>query len=176
MHYPVPSHLRTLLAIDQTKCAEHEVFGSVICPCGSGTLCLLHVADRIEGEGPPFLRVTEHGGHFFLRVGGKCISCGKEHLLFDCDMHGWNGYVCSDERIRRIPRPPFSEWSCHRCQSSHHHIALSIRGEDMQFALGEGEGILTPTDWFEGFGWFTVYVTCASCHCGPTMIMDYETM
>ena len=51
-----------------------------------------------------------------------------------------------------------------------------IRGEDMESALGEGEGILTETDWFEVFGWLTVDILCTSCGSGPTRIIDYETM
>ena len=46
----------------------------------------------------------------------------------------------------------------------------------MEFALGEGEDVLTEADWFEAFGWFTVDVTCTSSGLGPIRIVDYETM
>jgi hypothetical protein len=46
----------------------------------------------------------------------------------------------------------------------------------MEFALGESEGVLTEADWFEGFGWLTVDITCTACGAGPTRIADYETM
>jgi hypothetical protein len=55
-------------------------------------------------------------------------------------------------------------------------MALTIQGEDMDSALTEGEDTLTEKDWFEAFGWITVDVNCSTCGCGPTRIIDYETI
>jgi len=176
MHYPTPKHLRDLLVLDSARSGAHELFGAIKCRCGSHTFQPLYVGSRNEENEEHFLQVVKVGENWYLRIGARCASCHREHLLFDNQFHGWNGYVCTDEQTRRLPRPPFEEWACQRCRSATHKISLSIQGEDMEFALGEGEDVLTETDWFEAFGWFTVDVTCASCGIGPIRIVDYETM
>ena len=176
MLYPTPKHLRGLFVADLEKSTEHELHGTIKCGCGSDTFHPLYVASRVEEEGQHFLQVVEIGEQWFCRIGARCASCGREHLLFDDHSHGWNGYVCTDEQVRQIPRPPFQEWSCHHCGATTHRIAIVIQGEDMNSALGEGEDTLTEADWFEAFGWFTVDLTCSACGCGPTKILDYETM
>jgi len=99
-----------------------------------------------------------------------------EYLIFDSHFHGWNGYVCTDEHVQRIDRPPFREWKCQQCHSQMHKLTLSILGEDMEFAIGESDDALTEADWFEAFGWLIVDIACASCNAGPFRIVDYETM
>ena len=176
MQYPTPKHLRDILALDLKRSDDHELFGTVKCGCGSETFALLYVGNRNEEEKQHFLQVVQAGEHWFLRIGARCASCCREHLLFDDHFHGWNGYVCTEEPTRRLPRPAFQEWTCQRCGSAKHKISLGIQGEDKEDALAEGEDVLTEADWFEAFGWFTIDVTCASCGLGPTRIIDYETM
>ena len=161
--------------LDSERSDDHALFGTVKCGCGSDVLHALYVGYRNEDK-EHFLQVVVIGEDWFLRIGARCASCAREHLLFDGHFHGWNGYVCTDEETRQLPRPPFQEWACQRCRSTTHKIALSIQGEDIDFALGEGEDVLTEADWFEAFGWFTVDVTCTVCGYGPARIVDYETM
>ncbi len=175
-HYPLPKHLRQLLVVDCAKSGEHEVFGSIRCECGSETFNALFVGERNEEEPKHFLQIANVDGHWFFLLGASCAFCRKQFLLFDMEFHGWNGYVCGDEEKRKLPRPPFHEWKCQNCHSTAQKISVTICGEDMEFALGEGEGVLTEADWFEGFGWLCLDVTCTSCGLGPTRIVDYETM
>lgn len=185
MQYPLPKHLVNLLQVEVASSNEEHLHGAVRCPCGSIQFTPLFVADLVSERRqsflrwratPPFLRVKRIGEEFFLRIGARCSSCFQDHLLFDDHFHGWNGYVCTGEEVRRLPRPEYQEWGCHHCKSPAHSISLDIQGEDMKASLTESDGFLTKEDWFEGFGWFTVRVTCSSCGCGPTQIVDYETM
>jgi len=177
MPYPTPKHLSGLLVAD-AKETEHEwqLYGTVRCTCGSDIFHPLYVAERIEDRERHFLRVAQVDGQWFCRIGARCTSCGREHLLFDAHFHGWNGYVCTDERVRRVARPPFQVWACQQCGATTHRVTLSIHGEGMEFALGESEDTLTEEDWFEAFGWIQVDVTCSACRFGPARIVDYETM
>lgn len=176
MQYPTPKHLQDLLVVDAERSTEHELYGDVRCSCGSEVFRLLYVADRVEDKNRQFLRVVKVDGQWFCRIGVQCTSCNREHLLFDDHFHGWNGYVCAEDQVRRTARPPFQEWACQQCGTSNHRVELWIQGEDMDSALGESEGMLTKKDWFEAFGWITVDVTCAACGFGPTNIINYETM
>jgi len=176
MPYPTPKHLKDLFVTDRKDSTEHELHGTVRCGCSSETFHPLYVANRVEDRGQHFLQVVEVGEQWFCRIGARCASCGREHLLFDDHFHGWNGYVCTDAQVRLIQRPPFQEWVCHKCGATTHRVALSIQGEDIDSALTEGEDTLTEADWFEAFGWITVDVTCSACGCGPTRIIDHETM
>ncbi len=176
MQYPLPKHLVNLLEVQAAASSEDHLHGAVKCPCGSVQFTPLFVADLITEPDQRFLRVKQVGEEFYLRIGARCSSCSQTHLLFDDHFHGWNGYVCTGEEARRLPRPEYQEWVCHRCKSPAHRISLDIQGEDMKVSLTESDGFLTKEDWFEGFGWFTVRVTCSACGCGPTTIVDYETM
>jgi hypothetical protein len=176
VHYPIPTHIKNLVLPDLTRSNEHELQGAAQCDCGSDAFQVLYVAERIIESDRHFLRVVKVDGHYFLRIGVRCISCTQEHLLLDRDFHGWNGFVCGNESARRIPRPPYQEWLCKRCGSTNHKAGIVIVGEDMEFAVGESEGVLSHADWFDAFGWFTLEVTCTSCGFGPAGIVDYETM
>jgi hypothetical protein len=176
MGYPVPHHLRGILVEAAVQPPEREVVGSIKCSCGSENLEFLYVADRVEKNGFPFLRVAKINDRFHLVLGAGCTACGQTHLLFDDKLHGWNGYVCGTDEERNLPRPSFQKWRCHKCTWPLQRITLTIQGEDKEFCLGEGEEVLTEADWFEGFGWLWLDLSCASCGAGPTRVVDYETM
>ncbi len=144
--------------------------------CGSDSFHLLHVGERLQKAGEtPYLRFTKVNGEWFLRVAVQCAACASEHLLLDDKLHGWNGYVCASQEKKEMPRPPYQgEWLCHKCQPHGQKITLWIQGEEMEEAIGESSGKLTEADWFEGFCWLSLHVSCSSCGSGPTRIVDYE--
>jgi len=176
MQYPTPRHLTNLLSINTQASNAHELEGKVACECGSEEFEVLFVGKRNEEKQRHFMQVVKLGGRWFLRVGARCVSCRREHLIFDSHFHGWNGYVCTDEQVQRIARPPFQEWRCQQCHSKTHKLTVSILGEDMEHAIGESDDALTEADWFEAFGWLIVETACTSCNLGPCRIVDYETM
>lgn len=180
-HYPVPTHLVGLLQPIADSSSEGTVAGSIRCACGNESLSLLYVADLVTNDNvdylaQKFLRVTRQGDFFFLKLLSQCPECSRVNLLFDNHLHGWNGYVCGEEKDRSASSPAAQEWKCLECGEPHQCIELQITGEDEEFALQEGEGVLTSEDWFNGFGWLEVAVTCVKCGDGPNAIVSYETM
>jgi len=176
MSYPIPDHLRDILDPHRRQCTAHQLQGSVRCPCGSYIHSLLYVASRVEENGRSFLRVINVDGRYIFCLGAKCAACGAEHLLYDDRFHGWNGYVCGSEEEREHPRPPWLEWHCQTCDAAPHKITLTIQGEDAPSAIAEADGILTHFNWYEGFGYLAVDITCTACKMGPTEVVSAETM
>lgn len=182
-HYPIPTHLTGWLAPDLKRSNPTRLAGCLRCPCGGKKLELRYVAEKVVNCEPrikhladAFLRTLTSDSYFFFRISVKCVQCSRELVMFDADFHGWNGYVCSSEEQRSLPRPPNAIWTCLKCGAGQHSISLTIEGEDQQTALEEGEGILTRRDWFNAFGWITVDVTCTACGTGPLSITSYEAM
>ena len=180
-HYPVPTHLVGLLQPDADRSSETTVLGSIRCACGSEALILSYVGDLVVNNeadelAEKFLRVTEQENFFFLKLIVKCPACSSENLLFDMHLHGWNGYVCGEEEDRSASPPSAQVWGCLKCGDLRHKIEFTVVGEDEETALQEGEDILTPEDWFNGFGWLDVVVTCVKCGDGPNKIVSFETM
>jgi hypothetical protein len=174
--YPTPAHLRDLLVSDPNSSDAHELHGVIRCPCGSAVSSLLYVAELTESQGIPLLRVLELPAGFFLRIGARCMACSRTHLLFDDDYHGWNGFVCPSRGARERARPLYQTYACHRCKAESHQISVGILGDkDQGEMLEDADGVLDQSNWFEGFGWFTVEITCVSCGYGPVAVVDYET-
>lgn len=175
MIHPTPLHLRDTLLVDPAASDEHELNGSVRCPCGSAVHKLLYVADLCRDEAVPYLRVIEKPDGFFLRIGAQCTACAKVHLVFDDDFHGYNGYACADEDQRARPRPDYETYSCHRCKGVGHRILIGIVGDLAKEDLVEDSDTLNESNGHEAFGWLTVEVTCNGCGYGPLPLVDYET-
>ena len=172
---PTPKHLAQILNRDSAN-EDADIVGQIRCGCGSDVLVPLYVGARNETALRHYLQVVEIDKNWFLRLGCLCPKCGIESLIFDDHFHGWNGFVCAEEDVRTLPRPPFERWRCQKCRSFNHRIATTIQTDDMETAIEEGGDLITEANWFEAFGWITLDVTCADCGFGPSRIIDYETM
>ncbi len=177
--YPVPKHLRSILNLEEPLDGDDnsECRGRLVCTCGMDEFILLHVGG-VGGKGKfQFAKVTVINGEAFLVIKVRCTGCDAEHLVFDDDFHGWNGYVCAaDEGLRSRPRPDLLPWECAMCSCSAHRVSVRIVGEDKDFVLSEGEGVVTDADWHEAFGWLTIDIECVTCDFKLGGWVDYETM
>ncbi|HEX4613156.1 MAG TPA: hypothetical protein VH092_33515, partial [Urbifossiella sp.] len=110
---------------------------------------------------------------FLLRI--RCVACGRDHLLFDRDFHGWDGYVCHQPEQAELPRPPLVPWRCESCGGEEHRGTVGISTEGSRDFTECARGF--PVDrWPDGFGWFSVGIECCRCGHKPDVWVSYETM
>lgn len=115
------------------------------------------------------------GDAWFFRVEARCEKCGMHHLVLDVDLHGWNGFVCHDERQSSLARPPLVAWKCTECKGEKHRalVAVSSQGRrDFREEAGPG---FRPGDWAEGFESLSLEIQCRECGLASAL-MACETM
>jgi hypothetical protein len=175
---PTPSHLRDCVKRPDVAVTEEEgrLIAPVVCPCGSAELELLYPGQTREVKGRPVIVVVQIDGNFYLRLEARCGNCGKNHLLLDKDFHGWNGYVCHDEKQAALPRSPLQVWHCPSCKNTRHQMEVTICTEGKTHFVEESEGEFQAESWPDGFGWFTLTTHCVNCGLDIDALVDYETM
>jgi hypothetical protein len=176
-----PEHLSKITKIDSNLTTEKEFVADVICTCGCDSFVLMHSGEIAEdGSGPI---ATEVDDKFYMIIKAKCSDCGKEHLIFDADYHGWNGYVCYQEtNNRNNPRPQLNSWKCNQCSGNKTKLKLTIQ-MDKEVILDDGPVedqngniILDDSNYHEGFDWISMTTSCASCGHKNDDWLSYETM
>ena len=108
---PIPRHLKEVLKPSGVDNGELQVTGEIQCDCGSKSFRIKLVGDTSCYVEERVIKVAEIDGHFFLIVKVQCNNCNKEHLIFDNDFHGWNGFVCGGD-AKEQPRPEANVWNC----------------------------------------------------------------
>lgn len=176
-----PSHLAEITKKDTELSTEDKFVASVVCTCGNHDFELQHAECDLHESGDP--QSAEIDGNFFFVIKARCKSCGENHLIFDADYHGWDGFVCYREYDnRKHPRPPMTSWACPQCSGMHHGIKLEI-SMDQEIILDDGpiedeDGniILDEQNYQNGFDWITMSITCSSCGHQRNSWVEYETM
>lgn len=174
---PSPQHLRACTVPSPAKAGQHQYAGDVRCRCGCDTFEMWHAGATHEVRGTIIPCTAQIDGAFFFRIVAKCTDCGAEHLLFDKDFHGWDGFVCRDElRGHLHPRPPLVAWQCDACGEATHKADVVVVDEDKEDAIEESGGLLNDANWQEGFGWICIDLCCAACGHRHQPWVSYETM
>jgi hypothetical protein len=173
---PVPTHLAGLLVPKESAIDEGSLNATVVCKCGGNRFDLLYPGETQEYGGEMIPCTVEVNGHFFFVLKARCTSCSIEHLLFDKDFHGWNGFVCHDESQASLARPALARWRCLKCSKPEHEASVQIQTQGKQDFVEEGGGELGEERWPDGFGWFTMAITCTSCGKHTPEWVSYETM
>jgi hypothetical protein len=174
---PAPVHLVHWLARVPSRCTGRKCFGHVQCPCGSRKIRLS--TSRIGNEnGKRFPETAQLGNMFYSIITAVCAECGKDHVLFDANLHGWNAVVCREARSDTAvaANSPMIGWTCDRCDAREHSASIELISEGRQDALDESGGALDESNWQEGFGCINISIAC--CHCGRKVQnwVSYETM
>ncbi|MDR1070210.1 MAG: hypothetical protein LBL37_05460 [Gracilibacteraceae bacterium] len=172
---PVPKHLKRILKLTGDSNSEFEVTGKIVCDCGSEKFTLRLVGDDSDYQKHRVIKVAQEGDNYFLIVKVKCNDCGREHLIFDNDHHGWNGFVCGGDS-RDLPRPAAKDWACDKCQKTDHALTVIIHSRGQEDFIKEGEDEFDPEDWAEAFAWITIKTVCGSCGETNDEWISYETM
>ena len=168
----LPAHLRQILLPDSEALPDDGwICGKLHCPCGSETFRVKTFADTSPEK---FIRVTPHQNGFALAVTAECTVCGKEWLIFDYAMHGYEAVVCGmgvqscQEQMERR--------SCPECAEDAFAVRISIETEDPEDFVHElgCEGFSTE-DAAEAFSWITMELTCTNCRRETPGWLDLET-
>jgi hypothetical protein len=172
---PVPSHLKGLAVPKDTRSDERHLDARLQCPCGSDRFVFLYHGTMHDYEGHPIPCSGKIDGHWFFVLRVRCVACDRDHLLFDKDFHGWDGFVCHQPELAARPRPPLVPWWCEACGGEQHRgtvgVATEGSGDFAEYAAG-----LPLERWPDGFGWFTVDIECCACGHKPDVWVSYETM
>jgi hypothetical protein len=173
---PPPQHLQNCTVAVKSRCSRNAFLGHVQCPCGGKEFRLLHTgATWQDQEGEVFPKEVKTDDGYYLVIKAACISCQAEHLLFDKDFHGWNGFVCrTDDYLR--PRPELVLWRCGVCGEQEHTATVSVLTEGRQDAIEESSEFLNDTNWQEGFSAIHLAIKCCHCGHGAKEWLSYETM
>ena len=173
---PVPSHLVHCAVPKESGIDENPLDAVVRCPCGSKVFELLYPGQTRDFEGEAVPCVAKIGGKFFFLVKACCVACHRSHLLFDSDLHGWNGFVCHDAKQAAIPRPSLVPWACPSCGATAHEASVQIQTQGKEdFVVEAGPGF-DAKRWADGFDWITMAIMCIGCgkHTGDWI--SYEAM
>jgi hypothetical protein len=173
---PVPSHLKGFVVPKESDIDEALLDATVVCHCGSNRFELLYPGKTHEYGGETIPCTAKINGQFFFLLKARCTSCGIEHLLFDKDFHGWDGFVGHKESQASLPRPPLTVWHCLGCGKTEHKASVQIQTQGKQDFVEEGDGELDEDRWPDGFGWFTMPITCTGCGKHTPEWVSYETM
>jgi hypothetical protein len=137
---------------------------------------MLHTGATYESHGTIRLCSTEVDGNLFFRIAAKCSGCGTEHLLFDKDLHGWNGFMCLQRlRGQQHSPPPLVAWRCKACGNASHKADVVIASMDKEEIIEESGGLFDDANWQEGFGWVSIDICCAACNYRHKSWVSFET-
>ncbi|WP_371366365.1 hypothetical protein SRRS_07530 [Sporomusa rhizae] len=176
---PIPTHLKHIL-IPKGENDEFEITGDIRCDCGNDEFTINFIGDYQNG----IVTLCEYEGVFYLVIKCKCQKCGKLHLIFDSNLHGWDGFVCSDESgLIGSDSFPVEEklWSCPQCTNDSHKVSVAISSQGQADFIAEvlensEDTRFVEDDWVNAFEWITISLKCLRCGFEDKKWIDYETM
>ena len=146
----------------------------IVCSCGGQIFKLLYPGQKKDigdSEIPCTLQIEDK---FFFLIKARCINCDTEYLLFDKDFHGWDGYLCHNERAALTPRPSLDSWKCQKCDSESHSIVVGFSYgdlDDIKEDIGGGQ----IDNYWDVFEWISMDIQCDNCGHITNKWVDYET-
>lgn len=171
---PVPTHLVECVHPRDDLVDESPLEGDVRCPCGLSVFDVLYPGATLEYQGALFPCTAENDGEFYFLIKARCAACRREHLLFDKDFHGWDGFVCHDARQAALPRPALTERKCLACGKTAHELAVLIPTQGKAEFLEGNEGERDESRWQDAFDWYSMSIRCLSCGKETPEWVSYE--
>lgn len=169
---PIPHYLKRIF-VPFGKGMEKLVLGKVKCGCASEGNMRLIVNTPYEYEGIP---VSSYRNVTYLKA--HCLDCGTEHVLFDVNEHGWNGFV-RQSVDKEHASYSFAECPLCRCLAHSVHMTIHSPGKEMfvreSFLLRSDGSSMRESDWVNAFSHISIFATCTNCR-KRFMILDRQTM
>ncbi len=168
--FPIPTHLKKILFPKTESPDGCEVTGGLKCKCGNSEFKVKTYRYTEDGE------VCIDGSY----VEVQCTKCNTEHLVFDANKHGWDGFVCGGYS-KREEDDELEEFKCTECGGSSFdvNVYISSQGPDDFAEQLEEEienGDFKKDDWINAFDWITISLTCFKCKKEFEEFISRETM
>ncbi len=161
MDYPIPTHLKEILVVDEKASDIHDIEGSLRCTCGCKKFLLRNFADYYNAQ--PCVARKNDGYAFVIKA--VCADCGNEWVVFDLSKHGYNGFVCKDGLT--VDDSELEKYLCSKCFSEYFFVKIGIEVENkeqfIEECVTEYPDEFSPEDYINAFNWITISVKC--CHC-----------
>lgn len=131
------------------------------------------------------ITLSQYEEVFYLVIKCKCKECGKNHLTFDNNLHGWNGFVCSEFEFKGYENFLIERyektWLCPKCNNDAHKVSVTISSQGKDDFITEvlensGGTRFVEDDWVNAFEWITISLKCLKCGFEDREWIDYETM
>lgn len=152
---PVPTHLKPFFAPMPDKRNTTQITGDIRCTCG----CVEFAAKHSKDDDCIYHLI--------------CDACGKDILLFDARVHGWDAAVChmpgeylrlEDVTVR-----------CEKCGSERFNVTIWVEPTEKEEFISCVGGELPDSEWVNAFTWFAAHLTCVGCGCEQRDWADIET-
>src|SRR4030042_1407586 len=160
---PVPGYLKDILIPNNNVIDEKPLVGNLCCSCKNTDFELLYPGQTHEFQGKKIPCDVEIDGITFFLIKVKCVKCGSEYVLLDADFHGWNGFLCHNEKKALLPRPPLTQWKCLFCGDIPHKATIKISSQGKRFFKEETDGEYDEDKWPDAFEWFSMSIICSKC-------------
>jgi hypothetical protein len=170
----LPEHLMNLQGSLALSPSGDEVYCSLKCHCGSEKFHVLYAGTVSENSEEPGIDQVEINGAYFLIIKVRCTLCESLHMVFDKDLHGWEGTVGRDEEQAALPRPPVEEWLCSVCQEATFVTAVKINYMDPQQFMEESFGDYDMSVWADAYSYIEFHCTCVECGTAYSPLTSYE--
>lgn len=173
MKFLIPTHLQNIYHLDMDKSEPDFLTGRIKCTCGCVSFQIRHNHDETpfectaENLAKIFERITDPDEVCYsMMVRAECMDCGKDLLLLDAAVHGYDGFVCHDGTS--APDSELKTRICPTCGKAHFAVTMTIEPEDYeQFqeeVVTEYPDEFKPSDFVDAFNWMTISLRCT--HCG----------
>lgn len=160
MNYPIPTHLKSILRVNEAKTDSSNLNGKIVCNCGCEFFSIFHNENRNYDD---TLGYSEQDG---LKVVAVCNNCRKKHLVFDEATQGYNGLVCGD--FKTASDDSLTGLICCKCESTIFSITLDIEIEDkeqfIEECVNEYPDRFSADDYIDSFDWITITICCQQCN------------
>ncbi len=170
----VPTHI---LKCVKSTCLDYDgrlVRCEIACSCKNYIFELLYPGETHLYQGEKIPCTLQLDDKFFFLIKARCAKCGCEYLLFDKDFHGWDGFVCHNDKEASHPRPPLVSWECLKCGESKHTVQV-------EFCYGDEDEMIEDLAGFpidnlaDAFEWIYINIKCVHCDLLTEKWVDYET-
>jgi hypothetical protein len=173
---PIPKHLKNIL-VPIRKNNENSFSGFLKCKCGNDLdFKILYPGETKVYKNDIITVVKEYNNNFYFIIKVICLKCNENYLLFDNNLHGWDGFVCHDYNKPIYPDSELQLWKCTNCNSYNHNLIISINSQGKQDFIDEAGSDFNVDDWVEAFDWITISIKCNNCKKEIKEWVSYETM
>ncbi len=173
---PIPNHLRKFFQPIGKNNSEFEISGKLVCTCSNDEFSISYPGATIQSNGEAVPTILKKDNHYFFRISVRCSKCNNDHLLFDSDFHGWDGFVCHDEEQAALQRPELINWKCNKCVNELFTVNIKIQSQGKEDFITEAGDEFNPKNWIEAFEWINIDLHCLHCNKTHKDWVSLETM